>query len=246
MNTPSNEYNPAVLYGKLARITQKMTRIRKTGRHPQGYQFATETDIIESVREAMADENISLVANMVGYQITDGGLTKAGAAVYHTVCEFEFIFVCADSGTTVTCKWFNESLDSSDKGFNKAATAALKYFLMKTFLITTGEPDEHESSDVQTTKKQPQKAVSPPAKNATNGQPGANPVWFDVAVGEAWTDLKAYLLETKIYTNDHEMKNSMIKRGIVANNNIVEAWKHKLASELVAFLKTRHEEKQTA
>jgi hypothetical protein len=94
----------------------------------------------------------------------------------------------------------------------------------------------------------PARPVTPPLapQNAANGQPSSNPVWFDVAVGEAWTDLKAYLLEAKIYTNDHEMKNSMIKRGVIVDNKIAETWKHKLASELVAFLKSRHEEKQTA
>lgn len=149
----NQEYNPSVLYAKLARVTQKMKRIRKTGRHPQGYQFATDTDIIEAVSEALADENMAIIPSMVGYQITDGGQTKNGQPIFHTVCEFEFTFVCADSGVSMTRKWFNEALDSSDKGFNKTATAALKYFLLKTFLITTGEPDEHESSDVQPTAR---------------------------------------------------------------------------------------------
>lgn len=164
------------LFGKLARITQKMQRIRKTGRHPQGYQFATDTDIIESVRDAMADENIAIISNLVSWQVLEGGATQKGAPIFHTVAEFEFVFVCADTGASFACKWVNEALDSSDKGFNKAATAALKYFLMKTFLITTGEPDLHEGDNVQATKKSvgntTQKAPPPEATkpNPFSGQ----------------------------------------------------------------------------
>jgi len=86
-----------------------------------------------------------------------------------------------------------------------------------------------------------------PAQKPLETQPDANPVWFDVTVGEAWVDIKKHLLAEKIYANEFEMKNSMAKRGVLTlDNKITAFWKVKLASELIQFLKTRHEEKQPA
>lgn len=173
----TKEYNPAVLYSKLARITKSMKRIPKNGKHGQGYKFATEGDIIEAVSEALANENVAIISSMVGYEIADGGSTDKGKPIFHTICQFEFTLVCGDSGVSITSKWFNEALDSTDKGFNKATTAALKYFLMKTFLITTGEPDEHELGDEQPNSRKSnstsQKRDVAPTK-ATTTQNGAN------------------------------------------------------------------------
>lgn len=142
-----------------------------------------------------------------------------------------------DSGKNVVWK---------GKSIEKAETAAIGRALAHAGYGTQFSPDDDEDGVVDSPVQRKATPTPPPAKNAANGQPNVNPVWFDVAVGEAWTDLKAYLLEAKIYTNDHEMKNSMIKRGVIVDNKIAETWKHKLASELVAFLKSRHEEKQTA
>jgi hypothetical protein len=172
METMSNENTSlAVLYGKLARITQAMKRIRKTGKHGQGYMFATETDIIESVRKAMEKENLAILPSMTNCTfLGDGGATKNGSPQFHALCEFEFTFACADTGATLTRKWFNEALDTSDKGVNKVATAALKYFFMKTFLITTGEPDEHELGDLK--KGQRPAATKPAAPNGVGKNTG--------------------------------------------------------------------------
>lgn len=190
----NKEYNPTVLYAKLARITQSMKRIPKNGKHGQGYKFATEGDIIEAVSEALANENMAIISSMVGYEIADGGNTDKGKPIFHTICQFEFTLVCGDSGVSITSKWFNEALDSTDKGFNKAATAALKYFLMKTFLITTGEPDEHKEGDVQATAPKSRftsqkngvgasKVTS--TASGSNGAKKADPdAWDEVAVKE--------------------------------------------------------------
>ena len=42
--------------------------------------------------------------------------------------------------------WTGESLDTQDKGITKAATSAEKYFLMKTFVISTGDAKDDPDS----------------------------------------------------------------------------------------------------
>lgn len=133
--------NPrAKLYGKIAKVTTEMTRVPKRGTQPK-YKFATDTDIVESVRAALTKVNLAVITSMVSYRQIECK-TQSGGQQWRTICEFEITLACGDSGEALTARWFNESLDQSDKGFNKAATAALKYFFMKTFLITTGEAEE--------------------------------------------------------------------------------------------------------
>jgi len=72
-----------------------------------------------------------------------------------TITDFEFTFADGESGATRTCSWRAEAQDTQDKGISKSATSAVKYFLLKTFLISTGdEPDPDGSGD----KKEPKKA----------------------------------------------------------------------------------------
>jgi hypothetical protein len=81
-------------------------------------------------------------------------------------------------------------------------------------------------------------------KSPFGSQPDAKPTWLNTAVGECWQALKAYLISEKIYTNEFELKNSLVKRGIVANDKLVDSWKTTPAHVLVDFLRNRHQQEQ--
>jgi len=68
----------------------------------------------------------------------------------HTVAKFEFTFVCADTGESKTLTWYGEANDGQDKGISKAATSAEKFFLLKTFICSTGDPTDDPDSDGRT------------------------------------------------------------------------------------------------
>ncbi|MBZ0279398.1 MAG: ERF family protein [Anaerolineae bacterium] len=158
----------ARLYGKIAKVTSEMTRVPKRGTQPK-YKFATDTDIVESVRAALTKVNLAVITSMVSYRQMECK-TQSGGQQWRTICEFEITLACGDTGEMLTARWFNESLDQSDKGFNKAAAAALKYFFMKTFLITTGEAEE---SGRETRQQQPPPlpVVDPETGEIVNTQP---------------------------------------------------------------------------
>lgn len=135
----------ATLYGKMAQIMGKIDRVPKRGKNrQQNYDFVTESDIADAVRKAMAEVNLALLVSMesverettISSKGTEGTLTRA---------VFAFTFACGDTGETHTCRWESEALDYGDKGLNKVATAAEKYFLLKTFILSTG--DAAEDSD---------------------------------------------------------------------------------------------------
>jgi hypothetical protein len=133
----------ASLYAKLARVMGQISRLPKEGRNTfQNYDYVTDTTVADAVRKALAAENVAFFASM----------TSTGVEGELVVSSFEFTFADGDTGATVTTVWFGEARrfasrkdgkDSiDDKAINKTATAAEKYFLLKTFLLSTGdEPD---------------------------------------------------------------------------------------------------------
>lgn len=143
----------ASLYAKLARVMHQLGRIPKTGYNKHfEYAFATDADISDAIRSKLAEEKVAFFAEMLtSDQETITRETKYGPkTTYRTVATFAFTFADGETGATMTTKWSGESLDEQDKGLNKAATAALKYFLLKTFILSTGDPKDDPDEDVNT------------------------------------------------------------------------------------------------
>lgn len=133
------------LYAKISRIMGKLERLPKTGTNDHfKYAFVTDADVADAVRRELANEGIAFFASMID-AVQEGK---------HTRAEFEFTFVCSDTGETKACKWFGEANDGQDKGLSKAATSAEKYFLLKTFMLSTGDkaddPDSEAGAPEQT------------------------------------------------------------------------------------------------
>ncbi len=141
-NTPN-------LYSKMAAIMGEITRVPKTGRNrQQNYDFATDSDIADLIRGKLAAHNIAFFAAMKDVEQTEIKSAK-GSTGYHTIAHLEFTFVCGDTGDKMSCTWRGEADDWGDKGVSKAATLGEKYFLLKTFVMSTGDPqDDPDNSGV--------------------------------------------------------------------------------------------------
>lgn len=135
----------STLAAKLARVSAQMKRIPKNGDNKsQGYKYATEGDIKDTVREALAEQGVVMVPHVrtplewreiptrngsmrcvtmtVDYHITDGVETLVVAAI-------------------------GEGSDSGDKCVPKAYTMSLKYLLLTMFQISTGDDMDAERED---------------------------------------------------------------------------------------------------
>jgi len=147
------------LYAKLAEVVTEVGRVPKKGRNDfHKYDYVREEDLLEAIRGALAKRQIALLPSAPTV-VRDGTLTTV---------HMTFTFADGESGETHTVEWAGTGEDKGDKGLYKAYTGALKYFLMKTFLIPTGDDPEDD------------KAASPPARpavkrpappSATNGKP---------------------------------------------------------------------------
>jgi hypothetical protein len=112
------------------------------------YAYATEADIVEAVRGAMSSRGVVLVPS-VRSVVREGTLTTVLMA---------FQFTDGETGETSTHDWAGTGDDKGDKGLYKAMTGALKYFLLKTFLLPTGDDPE---ADAETDKRAAVQATPP-------------------------------------------------------------------------------------
>lgn len=184
-----NNENGVKLFQKMARIMGELKRLPKTGfnKHFE-YKYATDSDIADTIRELLSKENIAFFAEMVSIE----QIGKKSRA------QFVFTFACGDTGFTRSCSWFAEADDGQDKGLNKTATAAEKFFLLKTFVMSTGdERDDADSQGEVRDKKAPQKPATQSNGNAAKAFPTAakaadfKAFWYKRGLSEA--DIKIAL-----------------------------------------------------
>lgn len=155
------------LVKKLCRIMTAVDHIEKKGRNTiQNYDFARESDITGALREQFAKENVFMLPDVVSFEYTMGQTAK-GNAKRLCVLRVKFTLEDGDSGETRSFHGMGEAEDTSDKASNKAITAAVKYGLLKAFLIPTGDDTENDPKPEKAPPPKP-KPVEPPKPTAAD------------------------------------------------------------------------------
>jgi hypothetical protein len=164
------------LYRKLAKVMSQVDRVPKTGHNAfHKYDYVTESDLVEKIRGFLAAENIIILPSVKSVDRA-GDLTNA---------EIEFVFADGDSGETHTAVMWGCGQDKSDKGIYKAYTGAVKYMLMKTFLVSTGDDPEDEAPKHKPAPPMPpQPPTKPQGHTITEGQAGR---LYAAAAAKGWT-----------------------------------------------------------
>lgn len=137
---------------KLSEILGIVGRLEKKGENKsQGYRFAREGDLVDMIRPLLAERHLFLHQSVANHEIRELYVSRGGATMWLTILHVEFWWADGDTdsvpmnGRTICIGY---GADSGDKGVYKALTGAGKYFLMKTFLISTGDdPEADEKVD---------------------------------------------------------------------------------------------------
>jgi hypothetical protein len=145
-----NEANqtPRGLIRKLAEVMAAVERVPKRGHNDfHRYDYATEADIVAVVRQELAKRQIMLIPQVNSHERIELGNNKKGDPQHPvTLLHMTFTFVDGETGETEQRTWMGSGQDGGDKGLYKAMTGAAKYFLMKTFLMPTGDDPERVSA----------------------------------------------------------------------------------------------------
>ncbi|MGE6893820.1 ERF family protein [Priestia flexa] len=134
-----------MLVKKLAEVMKAVKCIEKRGFNKfHQYNYATESDVAEKVREELAERNVMMIPSVIGNETREHTNAK-GKTEYIVTVHMEFTFMDGDTGETISFRTVGEGQDAGDKGSYKAMTGAQKYALMKAFMIPTGDDPEADS-----------------------------------------------------------------------------------------------------
>jgi hypothetical protein len=136
----------AVFFSKLARITGSVRNLEKDATNKfHKYDYVSADNVLHALAPLMAEENIALLSETLEVSVDD--------KVY--MPKYRFTFVCGDTGYMHPCIWYGETIHTSktgtrdDKALNKSATISQKYFLLKTFMIATGDDPDGSQGDTK-------------------------------------------------------------------------------------------------
>jgi len=135
-------------------------RIAKGGHNDaQNYDFVTDADVLDAVRKALVDQNIATIAS-IGSVETVPFVTANQKPQFLVTVRGDIAFIDGDTGETFSAMGVGQGADSSDKGVYKAITGMVKYALLKTLLIPTGDDPERDD-EPRPTKSSDAEGVPP-------------------------------------------------------------------------------------
>jgi len=129
------------LYGKLLQVLGGIVGLEKLGTNDHfNYSFVRNEDVLNAVRTQLYKNGVAFIISLesLDREETTGGKRST----FKTTVVLRATFACAETGETVSVLWPGEANDNQDKGISKAMTMAVKYGLLKMFLIPTVEEDE--------------------------------------------------------------------------------------------------------
>lgn len=155
----------AALNRKLAAVMSKLSSLPKDGEFAFGGQkwgYISYSAVADACRQAFAEENIAIYVSILSVEQTDFG---KGVRTFATL---EFTIADGETGAFKVVNWQGEAADygAKDKGRSKAYTAAEKYWLMRTLLISSEDDVEPDASpEINNAKgraaKQPEQIPKP-------------------------------------------------------------------------------------
>ena len=139
-------------------IMMEIKSIAKSGHNAFfNYNYAPEADVLRVVRDVMVQHRItfSCACNSFAGQPIELVSNKGQKRLLYNI-NLQCSLVDEETGYSETYDWLGSGADESDKALYKAYSSGIKYFLLKTFLIPTGDDVEgDESGEPDTTKNSP-------------------------------------------------------------------------------------------
>lgn len=132
---------------KLAEVRRRICYIQKRGHNERfNYSYVTAADIAGAVGDALAELEVVVIPRLES--ISHENISpNQGYPDRLTRVVMTYTFMDVNSAEELTVKMPGEGRDPGDKGPYKAMTGALKYALLQSFLIATGDDPEDERSD---------------------------------------------------------------------------------------------------
>jgi hypothetical protein len=217
---------------KIQAVMKAVTSLSKDGRNQQqNYQYLSEEKITTELHKACAEAG--LVIRPVHWEILENrvGQTKGGGEMHFCRVIATYALTDADSDDIEaerTVMALGEGCDTGDKVLTKCMTSAYKYALRQTFMISTGDDSDRETTEETTGSK-----LQPVGKQQTNGNASAaNPN------GASQAQLsKIHALVGKLFGENKEAYGELMKSALgktCSHKSLTKQEASKLIEALVA------------
>jgi hypothetical protein len=131
---------------KFAEVRRRIGYIQKRGRNDRfNYSYVTAADIAGAIGDLLAELGVVVIPRLedISYESASG--RDEANRMARVVMAYTFADV--DSGEQIVAKVAGQGLDPGDKAPYKAMTGALKYALLQSFLLASGDDPEDERGD---------------------------------------------------------------------------------------------------
>lgn len=132
------------IYQRILEVMRKVQYIQKDAQIQFGntkYKAVTHDKVIASIRPALIENEIVIVPSVIEHSCEQ--LKVGSNNAFKTDVKISVNFINAnDPQDRYEVFSFGSALDNQDKGIGKAISYALKYAILKTFCIETGENEE--------------------------------------------------------------------------------------------------------
>ena len=167
------------LFPKLSAVMAECHRVPKNGYNKfNQYHYATEADALDVIRPLLAKHGIGVMFGVD--EVTE--LNNARVLVKVRI-------VLGDESSQLETHVYGEARDADrngnpqDKGLYKAITGAMKYWVLKTFLLSTGDdPEGDQNNEPAAQSKAAPKQQSQPAAKPRVATGHAPPIGNERAV----------------------------------------------------------------
>ncbi len=112
----------------------------------QGYAYRGIDDVLNTLAPILAENGLIILPSVVNSSYTTL-TTRSGGTAYHHQVETEYTIIGAEGDSIGPFKGKGECIDSSDKGLNKACSAAFKYWVLTSFCVPI---EGHGDADADT------------------------------------------------------------------------------------------------
>jgi len=166
------------LVGKLLNVMAACKHMTRSGRHQtHGFAYSTETDLLNTVRDALLEHRIFPLVSQAGSSTRV--LREAYAAdvkpVTVTVVPVDITFFDCDTGASIAIRSEGESPNEQGQAISGAVTGAVKVALQKMFLIPRDDPVPGTVPPVARAPARQDGGEAPKRNPAKNDEPISGP-----------------------------------------------------------------------
>jgi len=156
---------------KLLKVTEALDgKVKKSGYNNYSkYSYVTEADLIDAIRPELIRQGLVITTSV--HSFSETGATEDDDNRYASVT-LKHVIIDAESGECLELFSAGTGADRLDKALYKSYTGAIKYFLLKTFMLSGDDDPENDGGKKPAPKPAFQKSTTVQDKPAAKPKQG--------------------------------------------------------------------------